>query len=176
LKLLQFAAIAFALAAGPAEAQTIPPISLEIGEAVTVWIEEGGEAGDVQRYRANWSRFDVATARHYVESTPPEAPVGEGKPFSLAEASPDPIPQGQIRIRFLSIADRHALLVVENGHGLALSYRAQMTTDGETRPTDVCIVLPQRPSYEYWPHPIARIELSDFRFLRWDPGRPVPCA
>jgi hypothetical protein len=176
VKLLQIAAVAFAIAASPAEAQTIPPISLEIGEAVTVWIDDGGAASEVERHRASWSRFDLAAARHLAGMTPPDAPVSEGTPFSVAEASPDPIPEGQIRIRLLSIADRHALLVVENGNGLALSYRARMTRDGQTRPTDVCVVLPHLPSYEHWPHPIVRLDLSDFRFIRWDQGRRPTCG
>ena len=51
------------------------------------------------------------------------------------------------------------LLVVENGQGGALRYRARMTVRGETRHTDVCVVLPHLPSYEHWPHLSIGIEL-----------------
>ena len=88
---------------------------------------------------------------------------------------PDPIPPGEVRLRFLSIDGRQALLVVENGHGRALRYRARMTVDGRTQHTDVCVVLPRLPSYEHWPHPIQRLELTAFEFIPWAPGRNPTC-
>jgi len=67
------------------------------------------------------------------------------------------------------------LLVIENGQGRALRYRAGMTVNGQERHTDVCVVLPRLPSYEHWPHPIERLELSDFRFVPWVAGTPPTC-
>ncbi len=169
--------IAALLAATPAGAQEIPSISLAPGEAVTVRFDEGGRIGPPVRGRAVWSRFDLSAARHLAGMTPPDAPVPEGIPLNVDDgARPDPIPPDELRMRFLSIADRHMLLVVENGQGRALRYRARMQGGGRTRHTDVCVVLPHSPSYEHWPHQIERIELSDFRFIAWPPGRTPTCA
>ena len=161
----------------PAPAQEIPAISLAPGEAVTVRFDDGGRTGAPERGRAAWSRFDIVAARQLAGMTPPDAPVPEATPVGDVDGTrPDPIPPNEVRVRFLSIADRHALLVVENGQGQALAYRARMTVRGQTRPTDVCVVLPRLPSYEHWPHPIERLELTDFRFIVWAPGRMPTCA
>ena len=158
--------------AAQAQAQEIAPITLAPGEAATISLEEPTRP---TRIAATWTRFDLVAARQLAGMTPPDEPMAEGIPIN-SDVRPDPIPPGEVRIRFHSIADRHALLVVENGHGLALSYRARMTRDGRTRHTDVCVVLPNLPSYEHWPHPIERIELTDFRFIRWQEGRAPTCA
>ena len=160
----------------PAAAQDIPPVSLAPGEAVTVRFDDGGRVGAPERSSAGWSRYDIVTARELAGMTPPEAPEPVASPGVAPDGSrPDPIPQDEVRIRFLSIAGRHALLVVENGQGRALRYRARMTVAGRVRPTDVCVVLPHLPSYEHWPHAIDRIELTDFRFIPWMPGRAPTC-
>ena len=169
--------LAALLVATPAAAQDIPEISLTPGEAVTVRFDDGGRVGDPERGRAVWSWFDVVAARQLSGQTPPDAPVPVGTPLNSADGTrPDPIPPNEVRLRFHAIAGRHAMLVVENGQGRALSYRARMTVRGQTRHTDVCIVLPHLASYEHWPHPIERIELSDFRFVPWIPGRAPTCA
>ncbi|HVQ07178.1 MAG TPA: hypothetical protein VMS43_01960 [Allosphingosinicella sp.] len=160
-----------------AAAQEIPDITLAPGEAVTVRFDDGGRIGEPQRGRAEWNRFDLVAARQLAGMTPPDAPMREAMPVaSPADGSrPDPIPPNEVRVRFLSIAGQHVLLVVENGQGRALAYRARMTVDGQARHTDVCIVLPRLPSYEHWAHPIERLELSDFRFIAWAPGRMPTC-
>ena len=159
-----------------AAAQDIPAVALAPGEAVTVRFDDGGRSGGPERGRAEWSRFDLVAARQLAGLTPPDAPMPEGLPMSGPDGiRPDPIPQDEVRIRLLSIAGRHTLLVVENGQGRALSYRARMTVRGQTRHTDVCVVLPRLPSYEHWPHAIERLELTDFRFIPWAPGRPPAC-
>lgn len=164
------------LAAAPAAAQDIPAISLAPGEAVTVRFDDGGRVGEPERGRAAWSRFDLVAARQLAGMTPPDAPVSEPVAVGGVDGSrPEPIPQNEVRVRFLSIAGQHALLVVENGQGRALAYRARMTVRGQARPTDVCVVLPHLPSYEHWPHAIEQLELSDFRFIPWAPGRAPTC-
>ena len=164
------------LAAGPVSAQEIPPIQLSPGEAVSVRFDDGERVEQPVRSRAEWTRFDLYAARQLAGMTPPNAPMREGIPIHATdEAAPDPIPGDQVRIRLLAIGDRHALLVVENGRQRALAYRARMTVAGSTRHTDVCVVLPQQPSYEHWPHPVESIELSDFRFIPWAPGRAPTC-
>ena len=172
---LAFLTASLALAA-PADAQTIPAIGLVPGEAVIVRIDDGGRASAPERGRAEWSRFDVYAAQHLSRLPVPDAPVPEGTPITAPETlSPDPIPESEVRFRLMTIAGRHALLVVENGQRRALAYRARMTVNGRTRHTDVCVVLPGLPSYEHWPHVIERLELSDFRFIPWLPGRRPTC-
>jgi len=165
-----------ALPAAAAAAQEIPNLSLAPGEAVTIQLDDGGRVGAPRREPATWSRFDLVAARQLAGMTPPDAPMREGIPIDApAGGGPDPIPPNEVRLRLMSIAGRHALLVVENGQGRALAYRARMTVGGQARHTDVCIVLPGLPSYEHWPHPIERIDLSDFRFIPWAPGRAPTC-
>jgi hypothetical protein len=174
----RIAALCLLIAAAPAAGPDIPNLSLAPGEAVTVHFDDGGRVGEPQRGAAAWSRFDLVAARHLAGMTPPDAPVPVATPIGEpADGSrPDPIPPHEVRLRLLSIAGRHTLLVVENGQGRALAYRARMTVGGQTRHTDVCIVLPRLPSYEHWAHPIERLELSDFRFVPWLAGRAPTCA
>jgi hypothetical protein len=166
-----------ALTPAPGAAQDIPATSLVPGEAVRAQINDSGRATPVERLQAEWSAFDVYAARHLTGMPVPEAPVPEGLPISTGPAgpTPQPIPSGEVRMKVLSIAGRHTLLVVENGLPRAIAYRARMTVSGRTRSTDVCLVMPGLPSYEHWPHPIERIELSDFRYVPWQPGQRPTC-
>lgn len=162
--------------AAPAAAQEIPALTLAPGDAITLRFDDGGRVGAPERGTAAWSAFDLLAARQLAGMTPPDAPVPTATMVhGTDEARPDPIPPGTIRVRALSIAGQHTLLVVENGQPGALSYRARMTVRGRTAPTDVCIVLPRMPSYEHWAFPIERLELSDFRFIPWAPGRAPTC-
>ena len=173
---LRLAAVVAALLAFPAEAGDIPEIRLVPGEAVTVRFDDGGRIGKPSRSRAEWTRYDLLAARVLAGMTPPAEAMPEG--ISLGEldgVKPGPIPGDEVRMRFLSIGGQHALLVVENGQGRGLRYRARMTVDGETKPTDVCIVLPRRPSYEHWPFRIERLQLSDFEFVPWHSERLPTC-
>jgi len=164
------------LLAAPAAAQEIPALSLAPGESIVLHFDDGGRVGPPERGTAAWSRFDLLAARQLAGTTPPEAPVPNATPIQTGdEDRPDPIPAGVVRVRALSIAGQHTLLVVENGEGRALAYRARMTVQGRTQHTDVCVVLPHLPSYEHWAFPIERLELSDFRFIPWAPGRRPTC-
>ena len=168
------AAIA-ALVAPPALAQDIPAITLAPGEAVTVRFDDGGRVGEPERSRAEWTRFDLYAARELAGVTPPAAPVAESVPISAPDGlSHEPIPPDQVRLRFFEM-NGHGLLVVENGQGRALRYRARMTASGREQPTDVCVVLPHLPSYEHWPHSVERLELTDFEFIAWTAGRNPTC-
>lgn len=164
------------LFAAPAPAQEIPALSLAPGESIILHFDDGGRVGTPERGTAAWSRFDLLAARQLAGMTPPDAPVPTASMIHGNEQDrPDPIPPGVVRVRVLSIAGRHTLLVVENGQPGALAYRARMTAHGQTAPTDVCVVLPHLPSYEHWAFPIERLELSDFRFIAWAPGRAPTC-
>ncbi len=91
-------------------------------------------------------------------------------------ARPTPKPR-QIHIRFLTwLATKHTMLILENGYDRGLTYRVQITRDGKTTPTDVCLVLPNKRGYEDWPYTIEKIEISAFGLQPRQDGDPVPCA
>ena len=147
-------------------------------EAITLRLDENGAtlARD-DPGRAEWTPFDIAVARRLSGIAPPKGPqpaIPLPDDGSLP-AAPEIQPNG-LRLRFLSIAGQHSLLILENGYDRAIVFRARMTRGGETRSTDVCLVRPMRYGFEHWPHPIERIEISDIRFVPWRQGEPVPCA
>lgn len=168
-----FIAAAF-IASAPAAAQNV---ALAPGQSAALSIEGKGEARVVRRGRGEWTPHDLAAARHLVGQPIPDAPVPVGTPLPSDPQGPrvPPVERDIVNLRFLGIAESHALLIVENGYGQALRYRARMTTRGNARPTDVCIVLPANRGYEHWPHPIERIELSDFQLLPWSEGDTPTC-
>jgi hypothetical protein len=151
-------------------------VNLAAGEAVTIEFDDGGRTGEPRRSNAIWSTFDLYAARQLAGITPPDEPVPQGMPIhGPEEMRPEPIPGDQVRLRMLSIAGQHTLLVVENGRDRALAYRARMVVNGRESRTDVCVVLPNLPSYEHWAFPIERLHLYDFRFIPWPPGRNPTC-
>lgn len=162
------------LFAAPAGAQQLPSVGLAQGEAATL---RAGEEQASGRGRAEWTRHDLAVARHLVGQPVPDAPVDSAEPLPDDGSLPDapPLRPDEVRVRLLSIAGRHSLLIVENGYDRAFIYRARMTEAGRTRPTDVCLVLPKQRGFEHWPHPIERIELYEATLVGWQPGDPQPC-
>lgn len=165
------------LIAAPAAAQeTRPTVSLQPGDAATVRLGPQGDAGAVDRNGARWTAHDLAVARHMVGQPIPDAPVPTAEPIPGENMpAPSPITPNQIRLRFHAIADRHTLLIIENGYDHAIVYRARMRRDGRELATDVCLIMPGRRGYEHWPHMIERLDLSDFRVEDWQEGSPVPC-
>ena len=172
-----FIAAASLAASQPAQAQDAAGVALEPGQSAALTVGGKGEAHVVRRGRGEWTPHDLAAAQHLVGRPIPDAPVPHADALPSRPGGPQapPVERGIVNLRFMSIADRHALLIVENGYGQALRYRARMTHDGRTRPTDVCVVLPANRSYEHWPHPIERIELRDFALVPWDQSDPPTC-
>lgn len=163
--------------AAPAAAQEIrPTVSLQPGDAAIVRLMPQGDRGRVQRNAARWTPHDLAVARHMVGQPIPDAPVATAEHLpGETMPPPSPIAPGQIRLLFHSIADRHTLLVIENGYDHAIVFRARMVRDGEGRATDVCLVMPNRRGYEHWPHMMERLELAGFTFAEWREGDEIPC-
>lgn len=178
--LMRAGACAFGLlVALPALAQTAPTISITQGEAVTFTIAADGAVGvSSERGRADWRPYEIAAARQLSGMPIPDAPVAFGMPLQARGDVPPPpaIEPGRVRVKFLSIAGQHSLLVFENGYGRAIAYRARMARGDRLTATDVCILIPRRHSFEHWPHPIDRLELYDFHFVDWNEGDPIPCA
>lgn len=178
--MLRFATFlaASALLASPALAQSQASITLEPGDAASFRLDQNGAATvSRQAGRAEWTAFDVAAARHLSGLPIPAQAVPFG---TLVGAdvlpTPPPIEPDMVRVKFLSIAGRHSLLVIENGYDRAIIYRAQIIRGNEARPTDVCIVIPRKHGFEHWPFVIERLAISDMHFVDWREGDPLPCA
>ena len=162
------------LLVSPVAAQEIPALSLRAGESITLRFDDGGRVGPPVRGEAQWTPHDLNAARQLSGMTPQRQteamPMNAPEELGRHEVVPN-----EVRVRMLSIDGRHTMLVLENGMGRALAYRARMTVDGQSHPTDVCIVLPNYPTYEHWAFPIELLELSDFRFIPRAPGRAPTC-
>jgi hypothetical protein len=161
--------------ASPAPAQDAA-ISLAPGDAATVRLAPSGDTAAVQRGAARWTALDLAAARHLSGQPVPDAPVDTAEMLPNSMPAAPPVAPGEIRLHFHLIADQHAFLVIENGYDRAVVYRARMTLDDQSRPTDVCLVIPRRRGYEHWPHRIDRLDLSGFAFADWQEGDPIPCS
>jgi hypothetical protein len=162
-----FVAALLAIGPVPAPAQQSADVALEPGQALTLAVDGKNGLRVVRRGPGEWTPHDLAAARHLVGQPIPDAPVPEASPLPGDPSRVPPVARDQVNLRLMSIAGRHALLIVENGYPQALLYRARMTQDGRTRPTDVCVVLPANRSYEHWPHPIERIQLTDLLLVPW---------
>jgi len=167
-------AAALAVIASPAAAQGV---KLVPGEEVVFALDDGTPVG-AKRVSTTPNAFEAAVGRHFSSQKPPEAPVTEGLPIPDSDRLP-PAPEpvaGKLRFRFVQVpgAD-HALLVVDNGYAKGLLYRARITSNGRTGPTDVCLVMPGKGGVEHWPYAIASIELSGFELVDWTPEDGVPC-
>ncbi|HMG47089.1 MAG TPA: hypothetical protein VK614_06485 [Allosphingosinicella sp.] len=171
---MRLLAIALALAAAtPAAAQTF---TLAPEEAVTLRMDGKGGLAAATRGRAEWTPFDLAVARNFLRGLYDQGVGPNSVPTTLpGMPAPPAIVPDQVRLRFLTIAGQHAELLLENGFDRALVYRASITVAGQTRPTDVCVVLPSNRSSEHWPDAVERIELSDFELVDWQEGRAPTC-
>ena len=164
--------------AGAVAAQAPTAVALEPGDALTIRTDGSGAMDISPRSAAEWTRFDLAAARHLSGLPIPDQPVPQATVVTQGEGFPPPPPiePNMIRVKFQSIAGRHSLLVIENGYDRAIVYHARMTRGGRTVPTDVCLITPNQHGFEHWPYPIERIELSEIRFVDWRAGDPQPCA
>lgn len=161
---------AAAVLAPAAHAQRVP-IILRPGERVAISME--GPAQVAERGEAIPRPLDLAAAEHLAGVTPPPAPV--------TEAAPLPVPgrndlvEDRVVVRWIDAGPRQTLMVLDNGYDRAVRYRAAIVVNGRETPTDVCLLLPSKSTYENWPYASEQIALSDFAFVDWDGGR-VPCA
>jgi len=170
-------AVSFSLTS-PALAQSRASITLQVGDAATFRLAPDGAATVAeQRGRAEWTDYDVAVARHLSGLPIPERAVPFASPLGRDVAPQEPpVAPDIVRVKFLSIAGQHSLLVIENGYDRAIAYRARMVRGDQSRPTDVCIVIPRKHGFEHWPFVIERLEISDMHFVDWRAGDPIPCA
>ena len=117
-----------------------------------------------------------------MNNTPSEG-TGVQPPMMLRGKTPPPpiVPAGQVRLTLrLLPADAarpngQTMPEVENGYDGALRYRAALRRGGRSTPTDVCIVMPHKLGFEYWPYPAEGVEISDVRVVPWHEGDGVSC-
>src|SRR5690349_9084710 len=106
-------------------------------------------------------------------------PIGTDGGFHEVERAPvaggsDQPPTG--RIRFIMTSEGgQTFLRVQNGTAASLRYRAVMSLGRRSARTSTCIVPPGIAVFEHWPHPLDRIEASQFVLT---PGTPdtMSCA
>lgn len=161
-------AIAAALGAvAPAHAQ----IALEPGQAMTLTIATGGDIQVTGVRRGTVEPYDDAFLSQV------DAQYKSGKEYSIQHMPDAPaITADQLDLRFVTIDGKATMLALANGYDDAIVYRAKITARGETKPTDVCLVMPAKRGYEHWPYVIDKIELSSFTHVAWKVGDPIPCA
>lgn len=166
--------------AAPAEAgERDGVVTIAVGEAVTLTLDDGGRPHETARGPApRLTPFEAAavwnlTNRVYGEPLGAEfAPIQSGED-GVPEA--DPIAPGAIRIKFVSLERHGTTLLIRNGYPAGLAYRARIRVSGSARTTDVCEVLPRRVAIEHWPEPIEAIELSRLHFVPWIEGQTPIC-
>ena len=70
-----------------------------------------------------------------------------------------------VRLKFSETADG-GQTVLTVGYDRPVDYEARMfNAAGQNATTSICVVKPHMFSIEHWPHPIARLELSNFTFV-----------
>jgi hypothetical protein len=164
----------FALLAAPAGIAA-EWFELRSGESVTVRVHDG-QVTIIDRSSASAiSAFEMETLRRNqgivvppnAETVAPQLMYGSGAPAVVP---------GQIRITFRNVpgtesgGDLHSLLTLENGYGQSVLYRAVMHKGTQSKPTDVCEIIPGKFGFEYWPYKLDSLDLSDFRFADVDPN------
>jgi len=166
--------------AAPSAAQTPGEVAIGSGEEVLVRAGDDGALTIERRSRAApMTDFDRRTLRKLAAVEVPPGTVAPGLPMQDKAARDTPIAAGKLRITLRDVAARtphDTLLVIENGYGDGVRYRAVMRRGERAEPTDVCLVLPGKRAYEYWPYPIERLDLSAFRLVPWKPEDGLPCA
>lgn len=173
--------IASAILLAPAPAGAAGKVSLQPGEQATVLIDDGGLVSARPGGRATLSPFDKAAIVDLVVNHP-DAYGPKSHRFTDDQPMPPAptIEPGAIRISFHTMPSvekggEARVLVIENGYDRGLRYRATISRDGRSQPTDVCRVMPERRSYEHWPYAIDRIELTALTLVPLGPNDPVIC-
>ena len=159
-------------------AQDAAKVALHPGEQVTLKVAADGQVTRLDGGAARpMTQRDLealaAILTHYSQAMGPNAGAVVGK------SPPPPLQPDVVRISFVAAPDPNGregrMLVVENGYGAMLKYRAAIVRNNLTQPTDVCTVLPHLADYEHWPYPIAEIDLSDLTLLPARPGQAPVC-
>lgn len=154
-------------------------VSVALGDAVTVQLEEGGSAVVIARQPAGLlTDTEIAMIQHLAQLPYDVAGGPNAAPVNQPEGMPElrDVPRGQVHIRFAQVpGTEQVVLLIENGYGQAFVYRATQHVDGAASPTDVCSVRPNFRAFEHWPYVIQQIDLTAISLEPMGPDDPVVC-
>lgn len=165
----------------PALAQSDAGITLSPGESITVTTDPDRASGFevLDRAPARLSRYDEASVELFLRGAMDHAVGPVAEPMAAGEMGlpvPPEVTSGMIRITFAAVAEgRETVLLIENGYDRAFIYRAVINRDGQSRPTDVCTVMPGIRGHEHWPYDIDSIALTGFRLEPWNESQGIRC-
>jgi hypothetical protein len=184
-------ALALTLAASsPARAQDegfiddVQLVGLEPNLRVMLRIDESGEVSFAPDGAADMAAIDRSAlqALGVLYDDPArlaEATGANAVAIQSTGVAAAPLAAGVIRLSMFAVTERDGrpgtLLVLENGYGQALRYRANMVRGRRSEPTDVCTVLPRLRGYEHWPYRIDRLDLTGFELVPYRDGTPPVC-
>ena len=178
--LLGFLLLPASVAATPAPAQKTESVTLAPGQTISLSVDVDGGISVLDRtHDAALTDFDRATLGillrgDYASATGPNAREFRSNEPGIPAAPA--ITPGRIKASFLQIGDgSQTLLIMENGYDRGLLYRARITSNGRSAPTDVCIVIPRGRGHEHWPFAIDQIEISSLRLEAWDESQGPRC-
>ena len=177
--LMLIAAAALA-AAAPGRTQAPADLSIASGEMVVVRIGDDGGLTLVRRGPAPpMAPYARAEMEAMAKVTVPAGTKAPAVGFRSPGARAIPIAPDEVALALYDAPARtphDSLLAIENGYGRGFVYRAVMRRGERSAATDVCLVMPGKRGFEYWPFQMDRIDLSQLRLVPWKPGDAVPCA
>jgi hypothetical protein len=174
--LTAFVAVLSPAAGAGADRKTI---TIRSGQEVTLAIGKAGAVSETARGAASaLDPFETAVVRQFVGGDFRQAVGANSAPISEGEGGipeSDPVDPNIVRIKFATVRGGHSLLIIENGYGKALTYRAVIRKGRRSQPTDVCQVPPASYGFEHWPYAIDQIDLSGLRLGPWTEGQAPVC-
>ena len=130
--MLKAAALLLLLLAPEAALAAPPPLTIAPGELVTARVSDDGTS--------------------LVEISREPAPTARGEPPQPAENT--------LRFTFTRMEGNQRMLFIQNGYDRTFHFVARMFFGKRAAPTSICSIPPHLASFEHWPHPIDRLELS----------------
>jgi hypothetical protein len=124
-------------------------------------------------------KFEIyAVWRAQNELVPPGAKTVPPQFIANGEGPPNPPqPSGnELKVTMRSVpglqpgSRENTVLMIENGYGSALRYRATMYSGSKSAVTDVCDAAPHRLALEHWPFPIDKLEIADLQLIDFKDG------
>jgi hypothetical protein len=82
------------------------------------------------------------------------------EPASTATGDPPQPPENTLRFSFTRMNGNQRMLFIQNGYDRSFHFTARMFLGKKSAPTSICTIPPHLASFEHWPHPIDRLELS----------------
>ncbi|HYD36247.1 MAG TPA: hypothetical protein VEA60_01460 [Allosphingosinicella sp.] len=141
-------------------------LELRPGQTALVRLRPDGRFGPVERAEA--AEAPASQMEDVVVRGMASGEIGRSKQGTLPASPLKHLPStpaiagDSVRLTLKRAPGGGTVLVVENGYGELLYYRAWMRTGERGSATSVCEVAPKTPTYEHWPHPIEQLHLTGF--------------